>query len=128
METHKSRSSRIADISGLRRSSKAERSLSAGATTALLPRCCYSRKSPASKGSKKGVVNLGVHRNVMVVAIWLLALGPMLLAQAQRAIILGSVSDATGGAMAGVEVKVIQIGTNIVRPSITNEAGHYEVP
>ena len=53
---------------------------------------------------------------------------PMALGQAQRAIILGRVADPSGGAIPGVEVKVIEVATNVVRDTLTNESGNYEVP
>lgn len=60
---------------------------------------------------------------------WLaLAMAPALLAQGHRTVILGQVTDSTGSAVAGAEVRVVQKSTNFVRTTETNETGNYEVP
>ena len=48
--------------------------------------------------------------------------------QAQRAIILGQVRDTSDSVVPGAQIRVIQTATNVVRSTITNDAGHYEVP
>src|SRR6185436_15784008 len=53
---------------------------------------------------------------------------PAMLAQAHRSIILGTVTDSSGAAIAGAEVHVVQESTNVDRPTTTNADGHYEVP
>ncbi|PYV09207.1 MAG: hypothetical protein DMG07_23775, partial [Acidobacteria bacterium] len=53
---------------------------------------------------------------------------PFLLSQAHRAIVLGRVVDSSGAVAPGVDVKVIQKSTNVVRSTVTNNSGNYEVP
>ena len=52
----------------------------------------------------------------------------LLFAQAHRAIVLGRVLDSSGAVTPGVDVKVIHKSTNVVRSTITNNNGNYEVP
>ncbi len=49
-------------------------------------------------------------------------------AQEVRGTITGTVTDPTGGAIAGAKVEVKSLDTNIVYPATTNEAGLYVVP
>src|SRR2546425_1250394 len=49
-------------------------------------------------------------------------------AQAQRAIILGQVRDASRSVVPGADIRVIQTATSATRSTITNDAGNYEVP
>src|SRR5215467_9907177 len=59
----------------------------------------------------------------------LLMLAPALPLGAQSfAEITGSVSDATGAAMAGAVVTTTSVATNQVRRTITNDAGNYSLP
>ena len=51
-----------------------------------------------------------------------------LLAQGHRAIVLGRIVDPSGAVLPGVEVKVIQKATSVVRNTVTNSSGNYEVP
>ncbi len=63
----------------------------------------------------------------ILLVVWLCACAP-LLGQAQRAIVLGKVTDASGALVPGADVKVIEIATSVVRSTVTNSEGNYEVP
>jgi carboxypeptidase family protein len=52
----------------------------------------------------------------------------MLRAQTNRATITGTVTDASGGVIAGVEVSARNVGTNATTTSVTNADGIYVVP
>jgi hypothetical protein len=78
-----------------------------------------------SRGMKSNRVLYDVTKLIIIA---LLASPSLLVAQAQRAIILGRALDPNGGAIPGVEVKVIQKSTNVARTTLTNERGNYEVP
>lgn len=71
-----------------------------------------------------------VRRVVTATAIISLALGltPYLSAQETRGTILGTIKDATGGVLPGVEVTVTNVGTNTTQRVLTNDSGAYEVP
>ncbi len=49
-------------------------------------------------------------------------------AQAHRAIVLGQIRDSTGSPVPAADVRVVEVRTNAVRSSRTNETGNYEVP
>ncbi|MFB3825236.1 MAG: carboxypeptidase regulatory-like domain-containing protein [Bryobacteraceae bacterium] len=49
-------------------------------------------------------------------------------AQSHRTVIVGQVTDASGAAVAGADVKVIQKATNVARETKSNASGNYEVP
>ncbi|MDP9361402.1 MAG: carboxypeptidase regulatory-like domain-containing protein, partial [Acidobacteriota bacterium] len=49
-------------------------------------------------------------------------------AQSSNGSISGSVTDASGGALPGVTITVVNTGTGITRPSVSNTTGHYEIP
>jgi hypothetical protein len=49
-------------------------------------------------------------------------------AQQGRGTILGTVSDATGAAVAGAQVTVVNVSTNVATVMTTNEAGFYTAP
>jgi len=59
-------------------------------------------------------------------AVLLIAVSPVF-SQVARGTIVGTVSDATGAIIPGVQVTVINMGTNQTRQAITNERGNYEV-
>src|SRR5437870_3456753 len=60
----------------------------------------------------------------------LIALIPVmkLAAQIGGGSLVGSVTDPSGAAVSNVKVKAINIATNIVEETVTNEAGYYEFP
>jgi hypothetical protein len=64
---------------------------------------------------------------VCVCLVQLLVVG-MLRAQANRATITGTVTDASKGAMAGVEVTAKNLGTDALSTTVTNEEGIYTIP
>jgi hypothetical protein len=49
-------------------------------------------------------------------------------AQQGRGSIGGTVTDSTGGAVPGASVQVVNTGTNLTFPTVTNEEGRYEAP
>jgi hypothetical protein len=57
-----------------------------------------------------------------------LAPSPAVFAQQQLAAVQGTIVDQTGGVLPGVTVTVTNMDTNVVRTSVTNEAGVYRVP
>ena len=66
--------------------------------------------------------------HLLEIAVLLALLPGALLAQAHRAIILGRIVDSSGAVLPGVEVKITQKATNVVRATVTNASGNYEVP
>ncbi len=62
-------------------------------------------------------------------AIALLAITPLLLyGQASTATIVGTVSDASGGAIVGAMVQVKNVGTGVVQNTVSDAQGRYRVP
>jgi hypothetical protein len=49
-------------------------------------------------------------------------------AQESRGTIIGRVTDASGGAMPGVEVRAVNTATNVMATAATNEAGNFNIP
>lgn len=72
----------------------------------------------------------GFFRSFLLLGIFLLSLGSATpsFGQANRASITGTVTDASGALMAGVEVTARNIGTSIETTSITNPVGNYLIP
>jgi len=68
-------------------------------------------------------------RNLLITSAWLLVLAacPLLYGQA-NGIISGTVTDATGSAIAGAKVVVSAPAMGVTRESTTDDAGHYLVP
>ena len=66
---------------------------------------------------------------VLATLLTLLAVSTPLLAQrADRGVITGIVTDSTGAAVGGANVKVRNVGTGIETPLVTNDAGAYTTP
>ena len=68
-----------------------------------------------------------VYRSFLSVAVVLL-LAVSAAGQSTTGTITGTVSDVTGAVLPGVEVTVINVGTNLTRNLITNESGNYTAP
>jgi hypothetical protein len=58
----------------------------------------------------------------------LLAAVPLAQAQDSRAQLVGIVTDASGAAVPGLAVKIVNAATNVTTPATTNEAGSYDAP
>src|SRR5713226_5359156 len=58
----------------------------------------------------------------------LLGFSPPVVGQAVNATLLGTVTDASGAAVASVKVTITETNTNISRTSKTNESGNYIFP
>lgn len=58
----------------------------------------------------------------------LLLVGPALFGQADRGVISGSVSDATGAVIPGAAVRAIRVDTNTVAQTTTGESGDFTIP
>src|SRR5262245_9542184 len=69
---------------------------------------------------------ISTRRIIDSLAVLLIAVSPVF-SQVARGTIVGTVSDATGAIIPGVQVTVINTGTNQTRQAITNERGNYEV-
>jgi len=54
--------------------------------------------------------------------------GPSLYAQAVSASLVGSITDASGGAVAGTKITILETNTGIVRTRDTNASGNYTFP
>src|SRR4029078_7755196 len=62
------------------------------------------------------------------VALTLLAIPVPAAAQAVTGTLLGNVTDASGATVPGVSVTATEVGTNIRRTTVSNEAGAYIFP
>ncbi len=82
-------------------------------------RCYTPRKA------SQGEVN--VKRAVVLFSV-LVCLASGLLSQDFRATLNGRVTDATGGAIPGVNVQVRNLGTNETSTAVSDDAGNYKVP
>lgn len=58
------------------------------------------------------------------VGIWV----PGLMAQANKGIISGTVTDTSGAVVVGANVEVKDVGTGITYPAVTDSQGHYLIP
>lgn len=65
---------------------------------------------------------------VLAVLIGLLCITPALLAQGNTGTISGTVTDSSGGIVAGAEVKLTDTATGSARPTTTNDKGFYVFP
>ncbi|MBO0799391.1 MAG: carboxypeptidase regulatory-like domain-containing protein, partial [Blastocatellia bacterium] len=50
------------------------------------------------------------------------------MAQESRGTIIGRITDASGGTLPGVQVRVVNTATNVIATATTNEAGSFNVP
>jgi hypothetical protein len=66
-------------------------------------------------------------RSSFAVVFVLLAAAPAL-AQQGRGAISGTVTDATGAAVPGVTIQIVNTGTNAAFPTVSNEVGFYTMP
>ena len=64
----------------------------------------------------------------IALTLMLLFLSSVLMAQTSNATLGGTVSDATGALLPGVEITARNTATGIVTASISNEAGAYSFP
>jgi Carboxypeptidase regulatory-like domain len=64
---------------------------------------------------------------ILVCMLHLIFVG-LLRAQTNRATITGTVTDSSGASMAGIEVSVKSLGTNVLTTTHTNDDGIYSVP
>ena len=69
-----------------------------------------------------------MRRNVVFVVLLFFALQALSFGQAFRGSISGSVADATGGAVPGTEVKIVNKGTGLTRSVQTSNAGEFTFP
>src|SRR5215469_6247082 len=65
---------------------------------------------------------------VLVVALFALSSGELFGQTAGTGVIVGTVMDQTGAAIAGATVTLIDTATSAVRTAITNESGRYDFP
>src|SRR5512139_1455583 len=68
------------------------------------------------------------HRLRSALMVCLLILGMPLLALAQEATIVGTVTDPSGLVVPNVTIKFTNTLTGLVTTAVTNEAGHYVAP
>jgi hypothetical protein len=68
-----------------------------------------------------------MHSRLIALAIALLLFSGALFGQSDRASITGTVKDASGAVVPGVEVTAVYIGTNLSTSSTTNELGFYTI-
>ena len=64
----------------------------------------------------------------VLVLVFLLAAATPAWSQVARGSISGTVMDASGAVIPGVDVTVTHVSTNLTRQLVTNEAGNYEAP
>ncbi|HUN62391.1 MAG TPA: TonB-dependent receptor [Candidatus Sulfotelmatobacter sp.] len=74
----------------------------------------------------RSIRNLGVL--VFLSAMFLLVLNPALQAQTYRGTILGTVTDSSGGAIAGATVTIKNLDTGLLRTVTTSDDGSYAAP
>jgi hypothetical protein len=68
-----------------------------------------------------------MHSRLIALAIALLLFSGALFGQSDRASITGTVKDASGAVVPGVEVTAVNLGTNLTTSGITNELGFYTI-
>ena len=69
------------------------------------------------------------HIRFLFAAALLVAIVPFsAFGQSSNGSISGSVTDVSGAALPGVTITAVSTGTGIARPSVSNTAGHYEIP
>ncbi len=66
--------------------------------------------------------------SLILAAALLLIIAPRLAAQTVTGTILGTVKDATGASIPGVQISVNNLETGVVRTAITDDSGTYNVP
>lgn len=76
--------------------------------------------------SHKGVSRLS--RLIPATLLFLLVATPATLAQVDRAVLEGTVTDPTGGVISGATVKVIAVDTGLTEEQPTNSKGYYRFP
>lgn len=76
--------------------------------------------------SHKGVSRLS--RLIPAALLLLLVATPATLAQVDRAVLEGTVTDPTGGVISGATVKVIAVDTGLTEEQPTNSKGYYRFP
>lgn len=76
--------------------------------------------------SHKGVSRLS--RLIPATLLLLLVATPATLAQVDRAVLEGTVTDPTGGVISGATVKVIAVDTGLTEEQPTNSKGYYRFP
>ncbi len=65
---------------------------------------------------------------LFALSVLILVMGAVCSAQQGRGGIQGTVTDSTGGAVAGASVHIVNTGTNVPFTTETNEAGYYTAP
>ena len=79
------------------------------------------------RSAHRKVVSSGL-RTAMLLAAGVVCCSSVILAQAHRAVIVGTLSDVTQRVVSGAEIRVVQMDTNVERITTTNAQGRYEVP
>jgi hypothetical protein len=75
--------------------------------------------------SSDGVVKLQHLGTVMALAAMLCGFCGRVMGQAVNATLVGTVTDLTGGAVAGVQVEIKEVNTGIIRTAETNDSGNF---
>src|SRR5258708_537934 len=83
---------------------------------------------PACELQERGNVFMQDLRKISVLLAIALLFAGAALAQAVNGTIVGTVTDATGGAVVGAKVTLTEINTKIIHTGLTNESGAYGFP
>lgn len=81
---------------------------------------------PARAG--RGLIKLWQLSMAVLLAAILLGFSAPLMGQAVNATLLGTVTDLSGGVVAGANVTITEMNTGITRSATTNDSGNYEFP
>jgi hypothetical protein len=66
-------------------------------------------------------------KQILAMALFLLILGPVALAQSSKGVIVGTVTDQSGAVISGATVKVTNTATNLERETTTSDQGGYRL-
>jgi hypothetical protein len=69
----------------------------------------------------------GLAAFLLIAVVWA-GLPDLARAQAIRGTLLGTITDQSGAALPGATVVITEVGTNVVRDTVTNETGNYTFP
>src|SRR5688572_18582883 len=89
------------------------------------------RQRPAARPlrpAKRGIARMSFRSVVGALLVLVGLYVPGAAAQEARGTIQGRVVDASGGAIPGATVEVLNLATGVVTPTTTNEEGSYRVP
>src|SRR4051812_8775902 len=119
-----SRTDRCSGCSHSRTRSRCSRSSARRTTTNAF----RASRSPRRKGGAGLMTFPRLGRTVLAAFLALVATSMPLAAQSTTGSFQGSITDASGAALPGVTVTIVNPETNLVRSTVTNTSGNYDAP